>query len=97
MPTYRQLVAQKAELDGKIEAARLQELQTVILQIRQIMEEYGLTAEDIGLAPRSGRYVGKKAPLVAKYRDPKSGATWSGRGRAPAWIAGKNRNRFLIA
>lgn len=33
---------------------------------------------------------------VAKYRDPKSGATWSGRGRAPAWIASaKDRTRFL--
>ncbi|WP_322048072.1 H-NS family nucleoid-associated regulatory protein, partial [Paraburkholderia sp. J67] len=33
----------------------------------------------------------------AKYQDPKSGATWSGRGRAPDWIKGaKNRDRFLI-
>ncbi|MFV8600426.1 H-NS family nucleoid-associated regulatory protein, partial [Ralstonia pseudosolanacearum] len=24
-------------------------------------------------------------------------ATWTGRGRAPAWIAGKNFDRFLIA
>ncbi|REG60806.1 H-NS histone family protein [Paraburkholderia sp. BL6669N2] len=31
------------------------------------------------------------------YRDPKSGATWSGRGPAPAWLAGaKDRTRFLI-
>ncbi|WP_042549613.1 H-NS family nucleoid-associated regulatory protein, partial [Ralstonia solanacearum] len=27
---------------------------------------------------------------------PKTGATWTGRGRAPAWI-GKNRDKFLIA
>ncbi|WP_081868326.1 H-NS family nucleoid-associated regulatory protein [Caballeronia glathei] len=31
------------------------------------------------------------------YQDPKSGATWSGRGRAPAWIAGKKREKFSIA
>ncbi|MFL9929950.1 H-NS family nucleoid-associated regulatory protein [Paraburkholderia sp. RL18-103-BIB-C] len=31
---------------------------------------------------------------VGDYRDPKSGATWSGRGRAPAWLAGaKGRYR----
>jgi hypothetical protein len=31
-----------------------------------------------------------------KYLDPKTGATWSGRGRAPAWIAGANdRSKFL--
>ncbi|WP_442873318.1 H-NS family nucleoid-associated regulatory protein [Cupriavidus sp. USMAA2-4] len=32
---------------------------------------------------------------MAKYRNPKTGQTWSGRGRAPAWI-GKQRERFLI-
>jgi hypothetical protein len=32
-----------------------------------------------------------------QYLDPKTGATWSGRGRAPAWISGaKDRSKFLI-
>jgi len=40
----------------------------------------------------------QKGPKLALYRDPKSGATWSGCGRAPAWIAdAKDRSRFLIA
>ncbi|MGW0359795.1 H-NS family nucleoid-associated regulatory protein [Micrococcus luteus] len=30
------------------------------------------------------------------YRDQKSGASWSGRGKPPNWIVGKNRDRFLI-
>ncbi|MFP3741092.1 H-NS family nucleoid-associated regulatory protein, partial [Burkholderia sp. SIMBA_019] len=38
----------------------------------------------------------KKAPLPAKYQDPKTGNTWSGRGKPPKWIVGKNRERFLI-
>ena len=34
---------------------------------------------------------------VAKYRDPKSGRTWTGFGRAPDWLASaKNREAFLI-
>ena len=42
-----------------------------------------------------GNYV--RGPQPAKYRDPKSGATWSGRGRAPEWLASaKDRSRFLI-
>ena len=62
-------------------------------------EDYGLTAED--LAPRRRGRPRKSAgrsgtPAPAKYRDPKTGKTWSGRGRAPAWL-GKNRDRFLIA
>jgi DNA-binding protein H-NS len=39
----------------------------------------------------------RKGPQPAKYLDPKTGATWSGRGPAPAWLAGvKDRSRFLI-
>jgi DNA-binding protein H-NS len=37
-----------------------------------------------------------RTPSQPKYRDPATGATWSGRGRAPGWIQGKKRERFLI-
>lgn len=96
MATYKELIAQKAKLEEQIETARAKELEAVIQQVRQTVAEYGLSAEDLGLAPRRGRRAGAKAPVPPKYRDPKTGATWSGRGRAPAWI-GKNRDRFLIA
>ena len=34
---------------------------------------------------------------VAKYRDPATGKTWTGRGKPPTWIAGvKDRDAFLI-
>lgn len=65
------------------------------------MEEYGLTEEDIATKRRRGRPpksgTGEtKAALPPKYLDPKTGKTWSGRGRAPAWL-GKNPKRFLVA
>jgi len=44
------------------------------------------------------RVLNLRGPQAAKYRDPKSGATWSGRGPTPAWLAGaKDRSKFLIA
>jgi hypothetical protein len=40
----------------------------------------------------------RKGPQPAKYLDPKTGATWSGKGPAPAWLAAaKDRSKFLIA
>jgi DNA-binding protein H-NS len=33
----------------------------------------------------AGNYL--RGPQPALYRDPETGATWSGRGRAPTWIA----------
>ncbi|MDF3099065.1 H-NS histone family protein [Burkholderia semiarida] len=46
-------------------------------------------------AVKAANYV--RGPQRPKYRDPKSGATWSGRGRAPAWLAAaKDPSKFLI-
>jgi DNA-binding protein H-NS len=47
-----------------------------------------------GAVARKGQ---RKGPQPAKYRDPKTGVSWSGRGPAPAWLAGaKDRSKFLI-
>ncbi|MHA6896646.1 H-NS family nucleoid-associated regulatory protein [Ralstonia pseudosolanacearum] len=96
MATYKDLLAQKNKLEEQLEAARQKELAEITAQVRQVVLEYGLTAADIGLAPKRAAKRGPKAAPVPKYRDPKTGATWTGRGRAPAWI-GKNRDKFLIA
>jgi DNA-binding protein H-NS len=79
----------------------------VIAKIRDLMEKHGLTTADIdahiGGATKRGRKPGaasaaKKAVPMAKYRDPKTGATWTGHGRAPAWIANaKDRSKYLVA
>jgi DNA-binding protein H-NS len=47
----------------------------------------------------AGAHTGqRKGPQPAKYLDPKTGAKWSGRGPAPAWLAvAKDRSKFLIA
>ncbi|WP_175914775.1 MULTISPECIES: H-NS histone family protein [unclassified Burkholderia] len=97
MATYKELKAQMDALAAKTEAARVAEFQSVVDDIRAKVTEYDITEQDI-FGTRRGRSAKQTtAPLEAKYRDPKTGATWSGRGRAPAWIKdAKNRNRFLI-
>lgn len=102
MATFKQLLAQKEALEAQLAEMRATEVAGVIEQIRTLMEQYGLSIEDIDGRLRRGRPVGSgtanaaKQPLPPKYLDPKSGKTWSGRGRAPAWL-GKNPSRFLIA
>nr|WP_285844089.1 H-NS histone family protein [Ralstonia pickettii] len=81
------------KLEQQLEAARRAELDGAVQQVRQIVQEYGLTVDDLGLAIKAKKRKG--TTVAPKYMDPKTGATWSGRGRAPAWI-GKNRDRFLI-
>ncbi|KVK74270.1 DNA-binding protein [Burkholderia cepacia] len=97
MATYKELKAQMDALAEKTETARVAEFQSVVDDIRAKVAEYGVTEKDIFGSRRGRSANADKAPVEAKYRDPKTGATWSGRGRAPAWIKdAKNRNRFLI-
>jgi DNA-binding protein H-NS len=96
MSQYTELRAQIAMLEKKAEEARKLELKTVLDDVRQRIADYGLTAQDLGLATvRRGRPP-KKEPLPPMYQDPVSGNTWSGRGKPPNWIAKKDRSGYLI-
>ena len=97
MATYLELKAQAEKLLKQAEAARLAELETVLAEVRGRVAEYDLTPEQVFGRRRSNVKVAKTAPSTTKYQDPKTGATWSGRGREPSWIKGKKRERFLIA
>jgi len=81
----------------------------VIEQIKGLIAKHQLTAADLGFGTEDGGGIGgrkttkragaKKAAKVGVpvYRDPKSGKTWTGRGKPPSWIAkAKDRTRFLI-
>lgn len=100
MATYKELLSQRQELEHQIALAREQEVGSAIARIQQLMSQYGLTPEDL-VVKRRGRKPGSKSAKrgkpAAAFQDPRTGKTWSGLGRAPAWIAGKNRERFRIA
>lgn len=95
MATYRQLTAQLEKLQVKIGKERERALAQAIAEIRAKIEEFDITPEELGFLPVGAAAARPSRPLPQKYRNPKTGATWSGRGRAPAWL-GKNRTRFLI-
>lgn len=100
MATYKQLLAEKEALEAKLNEARQTEVADVIERIRTLMTDYGLSADDIAQKRRRGRPAGvasrkSAGTLPPKYMDPKTGKTWSGRGRAPAWL-GKRPERFLV-
>ncbi|MEA3122909.1 MAG: DNA-binding protein [Paraburkholderia sp.] len=99
MSQYAELKVQIAKLQAQADEARRAEVSEVIEDIRRKVAEFNLSASDLGFAeaPRRGRPPkAKKTPLPPKYRDPKSGATWGGRGRMPNWLVGKNLDRYLI-
>ncbi|WP_423383551.1 H-NS histone family protein [Burkholderia sp. LMG 32019] len=98
--SYAEVNAEIATLQQEAAQLRAEEIKAVIADVRAKVAEYGLTEQDVFGRKRASRTTGTtraKVEAAPKYQDPKTGATWTGRGRAPAWIADvKNRNRFLI-
>lgn len=93
--SYKELMAQRAALEAKIKEARAAEVSGAVSKIRELVGEFGLSANDIFGSPKGKR--GSSGPGAAKYRDPQSGKTWTGRGKPPLWIKdAADRDAFLI-
>lgn len=105
------------KLHKQAQALKNKSRKPVINTIIRSMKEYGISLEEIsaalGKAPAKVKPAGNtkvaktpknaavKKPVAAKYRHPGSGATWTGRGKAPLWIVeaeknGEPRQQFLI-
>ncbi|MCX5537949.1 H-NS histone family protein [Paraburkholderia sp. CNPSo 3076] len=105
MATLQSIQARIAKLQAQAESLATTKSSVVLEKIRGLMDKHAVTVADIEafVGKRRGRTPGatvaaKQGPSAAKYRDPKTGATWTGHGRAPAWIANaKDRSKFLIA
>lgn len=97
--SYKELLAQREALEQAITQARKNEISSAVAKVRELIAEYGLTAQDVFPGGRSAKSGAPKviSKVAAKYRDPATGQTWTGRGKAPKWIEGKDRNPFVIA
>ena len=91
------LLRQRQEIEQRIKEARKEAIAGAVAEVRAIIAKYDLTEGDIfkgrGRGRKAARSTGKVPP---KYRDPVSGKTWTGRGKAPRWIEGKDRTQFII-
>jgi DNA-binding protein H-NS len=99
--TLKDLEAQIATLQAQAKDLRRTETADVIAKIKEAIDYYGLTAQDLGLAARRGRKPGvPAAPTRAKTAKKSKGArqvfgvakytngagkTWTGRGKRPQW------------
>src|ERR1043165_603160 len=84
-----QLLAMRGDIDKLLQSKRT-ELQAQLAQI----------GGDAPVARRAGSVKGSK--VAPKYRHPKTGETWSGRGGTAGWLAreikaGRKKEDFLIA
>lgn len=98
--TYEQLKKQIEALSQQAEAVRRKEVAGVVARIKEAIEAYELTAEDLGFgkerAKPGRKSAARKRPAGAgrrraagttqpRYRD-ESGNVWGGRGPRPKWL-----------
>jgi len=95
---YEELQAKIADLQAQAARVKEEEKEQAIAMARTMISAYGITAKDLGLdkmvKTKTGPKPGNK--VSPKYRDPQSGATWSGRGKTPRWINGADRSQYAI-
>jgi len=99
MPSYKQLTAQLEKLQAEIAAAREKEVAEAIAEIKAKIEEYGLTAEELGFGRRArqGGPPRRRRRCRRKYRNPKTGGNVErDAGARRRGLADKNKDRFLI-
>ena len=96
MATYAELQQQIEELKQQAAALLAEEKTNAIAEIKEKMAQFGISVDELSTVSKKTRTAVK-----AKYQDPVSGKTWSGRGVAPKWLqeavaAGRSRDEFLI-
>ncbi|WP_443111413.1 H-NS histone family protein [Burkholderia sp. FERM BP-3421] len=90
VPTYQKRLVKRITLEVELHTAKAVKRESALTQVRQLVGEFDISAQEIFPAHQPRRH----SRHDAKYRHPESGETWSGRGRPPGWIVGKDRTLF---
>ena len=90
----RKILQKLNEAHDKVRQVRINALKREL-----VMLENGSSNDHAAKPAKSAKK--KKASVAVKYRDAKSGATWSGRGRMASWLAakveaGENAEKYLV-
>lgn len=95
MTSYAEYVEQIAKLQSLAEAARKNEINDAITKIKDLMQTYGVSIEDLSSGSRA-KPTKAKGTVAAQFKNSETGETWTGRGRAPRWLVGKDKEQFRI-
>lgn len=105
-PSLADLIKAREELEQQINLIRVANRNKALEMIATLIAENNLTQQDI--FPKPTREMkkeaqGEKQPKSTKgvklaplFRDPVTGKEWTGRGRSPKWMEGKDPEQFRI-
>lgn len=88
--TLEELIDERDAIQRKLNAIFAHERELAFTRIRELMQQYSIGMVDLAQRTR----VNSKSGI--KYRDPETGNAWTGRGRRPGWMRGRDPAKFLI-
>lgn len=94
--SVEELKRKQEEIDRTIREKQEAEKKAVIDQIVNVVHTYNIPIDELVEALGGLKIRRKGVKAIQKYQDPATGTTWSGRGKEPTWIRGKDRKKFLI-
>jgi DNA-binding protein H-NS len=89
MTSLTDLMKQREELENKIQMIRESERQVAIETIKKMVSAHALSPYDI--------FEEIPIRVEPRFMNPETGEKWSGRGKTPKWLEGKDRGLFLIS
>lgn len=88
MFSLEELLKQREDLENKIRQVKESERSMAISEIKRLVDLHGLTAYDI--------FDDISIKVSPRYVNPETGEKWSGRGKTPKWLEGKDKSLFEI-
>jgi DNA-binding protein H-NS len=83
-------------LEAEQRAQERQHRADVLRAMKELLLQHGFKPAELS-SVRTGKSASGRVQVAPQYRDPATGATWSGRGTEPAWIKGRDREAFRVA
>ncbi len=90
------LEEQLRELDRQIADAKADGKRALLSTLQDQVLEYGISEDELLRAAGFRQPIKLRQAAPAKYYDPSSGNSWSGRGPRPKWLQGKQLDDYLI-
>jgi len=93
--SLKELIAQKEALERQIEETRRKDRSDAVAKVR------GLSVSDLSTRAAAKTRAVKGSKVAAKYRNPATGDSWSGRGLQPKWLkaalaSGRKLGEFAV-
>lgn len=87
--TPRQLKELKEQAEARLQESHIERCLALKQRLTKLCDDEGLTLAQVFFEGKTG------GPVAAKYKNPATGQTWSGRGKKPHWLIG-NEKEFAV-